>query len=116
MPSAITKPSATELTLVEPIDWLSEPERVARERVAKDEADELLHSFATHPQGKEITTPNTNQHGAGETQYLEGGQVITWINDRCHYTTDGPPDIFSSMHMTQKVCKDPPRDTSVSIR
>jgi hypothetical protein len=98
------------------VDWTSEAQRVAQERVAKGDPNDRFRSFLKHPQGIETPPIDTNHHAAGESQHYEGGEVITWLNDRCYYTSKGTPDPHSGMPTTQKVCKDPPRDTSVTIR
>jgi hypothetical protein len=48
-----------------------------------------------------------DQHEMGDTERAEGGQTVTWLNDKCHFTPRGPTAI--GIPDTKKVCKDPPK-------
>ena len=42
-------------------------------------------------------------HKAGDTEHFEGGEVITWVNERCYYSNRPGPMTFGGA--SQKVCK-----------
>jgi hypothetical protein len=42
-------------------------------------------------------------HKAGDTEHFDGGEVITWVNERCYYTNRPGPIGFGGT--SQKVCK-----------
>jgi hypothetical protein len=43
----------------------------------------------------------------GDSERAEGGELITWVDDKCYYTTHGVTTF--GMPQTRKVCKDPPQ-------
>jgi hypothetical protein len=46
-------------------------------------------------------------HLLGDDERAEGGEQITWVDDKCYYTTHGITTL--GMPQTSKVCKDPPK-------
>ncbi len=44
-------------------------------------------------------------HVLGDSEHAEGGELITWVDDKCYYTTHGITTF--GMPQTLKVCKDP---------
>jgi hypothetical protein len=95
------------LTLSAPIDWTNEAMLVARAAVARHVQTGSYRSLSTHPAGVDLPNPDPTQR-AGSSQSFEGGEVISWVDDRCFYTNHGwvPYQIIPP---AQKVCKDPPR-------
>jgi hypothetical protein len=43
----------------------------------------------------------------GDTEGAAGGRVITWVSDKCYWTTSGATT--AGIPQTTKVCKDPPK-------
>ena len=43
----------------------------------------------------------------GDDEHAEGGELITWANDKCYYTTHGITTF--GMPQSSMVCKDPPK-------
>jgi hypothetical protein len=43
----------------------------------------------------------------GDDERSAGGELITWVNDKCYYTTHGIATF--GLPQTSKVCKDPPK-------
>jgi hypothetical protein len=46
-------------------------------------------------------------HEFGDNERAEGGELITWVNDKCFYTTHGITTL--GLPQTRMVCKDPPK-------
>ena len=51
--------------------------------------------------------PLARDHQLGDSENSEGGELITWVDDKCYYTTHGITTF--GMPQTRKVCKDPPK-------
>jgi hypothetical protein len=98
--------SATKLFSA-PIDWASEAKSVALASAARQAQSKPYRSFSAHVMALAIPdSPATQRDGA--SQFFEGGEVISWVSDRCFYTNHGwePYQVVPSV---QKVCKDSPR-------
>lgn len=52
-------------------------------------------------------TPLARNHQLGDTEHAEGGELITWVNDKCYFTTHGVTTF--GLLQTSRVCKDPPK-------
>lgn len=52
-------------------------------------------------------TPLARDHQPGDSEHAEGGELITWVNDKCYFTTHGITTF--GLPQTSKVCKDPPK-------
>ena len=48
-----------------------------------------------------------DHHLPGDSEHAEGGELITWVDDKCFYTTHSITTF--GMPGTSKVCKDPPK-------
>ena len=46
-------------------------------------------------------------HQFGDDERAEGGELITWVDDKCYFTTHGITTF--GLPQTSKVCKDPPK-------
>jgi hypothetical protein len=46
-------------------------------------------------------------HQRNDIEHAEGGEIITWMNDKCFYTTHGISTL--GLPQTSMVCKDPPK-------
>jgi len=51
--------------------------------------------------------PLARDHLSGESEKADGGELITWVNDKCYFTTHGITTF--GMPQTSRVCKDPPK-------
>jgi hypothetical protein len=101
-------PSASPSSMLSgPIDWAEEAKRVARDHVQRQARAVEYRSFSAHERGVRLTDQDATQR-RDESQSFQGGEVITWINDRCFVTNRGwtPFDINPQ---SQVLCKDPPR-------
>jgi hypothetical protein len=100
--AAIDSPALRPSTAITvPPDWYAEGVRSA-------------HAFTDDPRGKPnpldskpqvLVLPDTSNlaHKAGDTEHFEGGEVITWINERCYYTQLPSAVYFGGT--SQRVCK-----------
>lgn len=94
------------------IDWDAEAEAVVRRKRDGEETERLRRNLAG-PSDSQLDWWRKNaplvrdHHDLGDTERAEGGEVITWLNDRCFYTTNGITTF--GMRQTSKVCKDPPK-------
>ena len=102
------------------VDWDAESRRIAGELVARQSAEEKLRKLdrppaglGPPPAGLGPPPPESSRPKAGDTQRFEGGEVITWINDRCYYTNQnfstpflaGAPVGSSDLRVQRPVCK-----------
>ena len=51
--------------------------------------------------------PPARDHLSGNGEKAEGGELITWMNDKCYFTTHGVTTL--GLPQTSGVCKDPPK-------
>jgi hypothetical protein len=83
---------------VPPIDWYAEGERVARNAGSPAAMVMPKSSLDSKPQVLSLPDSANLPHKLGDSEQFEGGDVITWINERCYYKSDplenmqgGPP-------------------------
>ena len=96
-------PEHSTAITVPPIDWYAEGARSARE-VFKDQLRETPEpSLDSKPQALVLPDRSNLPHKAGDTEHFEGGEVITWVNERCYYSNR--PSAISFGGASQKVCK-----------
>jgi hypothetical protein len=96
-------PELSTAITVPPIDWYAEGARSARE-VFKDQLRETPEpSLDSKPQALVLPDRSNLPHKAGDTEHFEGGEVITWVNERCYYSNR--PSAISFGGASQKVCK-----------
>ena len=94
------------------IDWDAETQAEARRRETNEETERQRRNLAG-PSAAQLEWWKQNapwvrdHHELGDTEGAAGGEVITWLNDRCFYTTKGITTF--GMPQTSKVCKDPPK-------
>jgi hypothetical protein len=94
------------------IDWNAEAEAEVRRKGASEETERQRRNLAG-PSASQLEWWQHNaplvrgHHELGDTEYAAGGEVITWLNDKCFYTTNGITTF--GMPQTSKVCKDPPK-------
>lgn len=81
--AALTLPTAPA------VDWESATRDAAR-RFADDQAGQEGHERSLNSRPRVLTLPDTSKRPprAGDTEHLEGGVVLTWLNERCYYKPD----------------------------
>jgi hypothetical protein len=110
VPDAAAEPS-NAITLPF-IDWDAEAQAEARRKEINEETERQRRNLAG-PSAAQLewwkhNAPSVrDHHELGDTERAAGGEVITWLNDRCFYTTKGIATF--GMPQTSKVCKDPPK-------
>lgn len=94
------------------IDWSAEAEAGAQREIDNDEAEKRRRNLAG-PSDSQLDWARNNaaivggHHKLGDSERAEGGEAITWENDKCYWTTHGVT--IYGMPQTSKVCKDPPK-------
>ena len=104
LPAASPAPALVRDTAISvpPIDWDAEGARSVGN--LKEEVKEKRGTaLDSKPQVLVLPDRSNLPPKAGDTQRFEGGQVITWINEVCHYTSRPGPMNFGGE--SRKVCK-----------
>jgi hypothetical protein len=107
-PDVATPEPSNAITL--PLDLSSDT--VARRQADKEENERRWRNLAG-PSESELEWSRNNvplvrdYHQLGDSERAEGGELITWVNDKCYFTTHGVTTF--GMPQTSKVCKDPPK-------
>ena len=87
-------------------DMRSDLGSVAREAVARQLERESLRQPGVAPKGMGPPPEPGSQHVAGDTEHREGGEVITWISDRCYYTNKPPPGPdLGPLRLNHPICR-----------
>ena len=95
-----------------PSDLSAHADAVAR-RQADEEENERRWRNLVGPSESQLEWSRNNvplvrdYHQLGDSARAEGGDLITWVNDKCYFTTHGITAY--GMPGTSKVCKDPPK-------
>jgi hypothetical protein len=115
-PDVVQPPSPMEpepnnaITL--PFDLSGEADAVARRQSDKEETERRWRNLAG-PSESQLEWSRNNAplirdyHQLGDDERAEGGELITWVSDKCYFTTHGLTTF--GMPQTSKVCKDPPK-------
>lgn len=109
LPPAIPQPS-NAITL--PLDLSADAAAAAARQSEKDEAERHWRNLAG-PSDSQLEWSRNNTplvreyHQPGDDESAEGGELISWVSDKCYYTTHGIATF--GMPQTSKVCKDPPK-------
>jgi hypothetical protein len=94
-----------------PFDLSSEADAAARRQSDKEENERRWRNLAGPSESQlewwRNNAPLARDHLAGDTEHAEGGELITWVNDKCYFTTHGITTF--GLPQTSKVCKDPPK-------
>jgi hypothetical protein len=94
-----------------PLDLRAEGEAAARRQADKKEDERRWRNLAGPSESQlewwRNNAPLAPDHPYGDSEHAEGGEIITWVDDKCYWTTHGiatfgPPQ-------SSKVCKDPPK-------
>ncbi len=94
------------------IDSGAEAEAAGKRKIENDEAERRRRNLAG-PSDSQLDWARSNaaivgeHHAVGDSERAEGGEAITWENDKCYWTTHGVT--IYGMPQTLKVCKDPPQ-------
>jgi hypothetical protein len=110
-PPEVAAPAANNAITL-PFDFSTDADSVARRQADKEENERRWRNLAGPSESQlEWSRNNTplvrDHHQLDDDERAEGGGLITWVNDKCYYTTQGVAT--SGMPQTTKVCKDPPK-------
>jgi hypothetical protein len=95
-----------------PLDLSTDADSAARRQADKEEKARGWRNLAG-PSNSQLEWWRNNTplirdyHQFGDDEHAEGGELITWANDKCYYTTHGLTTF--GMPQTGMVCKDPPK-------
>jgi hypothetical protein len=95
-----------------PFDFRTDADSVARRQADKEENERKWRNLAG-PSESQLEWSRNNvplirdYHQLGDDERAAGGELITWENDKCYYTTHAVTTF--GMPQTSKVCKDPPK-------
>ena len=111
LPASIVEPEpGNAITL--PFDLGAEADAAARRQSDKEESERHWRNLAG-PSDSQLEWSRNNvplvrgYHEFGDNERAEGGELITWVNDKCFYTTHGITTL--GLPQTRMVCKDPPK-------
>jgi hypothetical protein len=95
-----------------PLDLGTGADSVARRQADKEEVEKRWRNLAGPSESQLEWSKNNvplirDYHQSGDNERAEGGELITWVSDKCYYTTHGISTL--GMPQTSKVCKDPPK-------
>ncbi len=95
-----------------PLDLRTEADAAARRQANQEEDERRLRNLAGPAESQLEWSRNNvplirNYHQFGDDERAQGGELITWVNDKCYYTTQGVATF--GMPATSMVCKDPPK-------
>jgi hypothetical protein len=109
-PDTAAAESGNAITL--PLDLGTEADAAARRQSDKEETERRRRNLAG-PSDSQLEWWRNNvplirdYHQSGDSERAEGGELITWVNDKCFYTTHAISTF--GMPQTGMVCKDPPK-------
>jgi hypothetical protein len=93
------------------IDWDAEA-RASLRRKADDEETQRRRRNLAGPSESQLewwrdNAPLVRDQKSGDVEQAEGGELITWVDDKCYFTTHGITTL--GLPQTSQVCKDPPK-------
>ncbi len=109
-PAARRQSRATRLRL--PLDLSADADSIAR-RQAEEEGNERRRRNLAGLSDSQLEWSRNNvplvrdYHQRNDAERAEGGELITWMNDKCFYTNRGITTF--GLPQTSMVCKDPPK-------
>jgi hypothetical protein len=95
-----------------PFDLRLDANAAARRQSDKEESERRWRNLAG-PSESQLEWWRNNaplardRHLSGDGEHADGGELITWVDDKCYYTTHGITTF--GMPQTSMVCKDPPK-------
>ena len=110
--ASVVAPAPNKAITLPYVDWGAEVEAVRNQRLDSKEMESRMKNLAG-PSDAQLEWSRNNvplvhdHHELGDTKRVEGGEVITWENDKCYWTTKGITTF--GMPQTLRVCKDPPK-------
>ena len=110
-PSRATEPEPDNAITL-PLDLSTDAATVAQRQAEKENKERRWRNLAG-PSDSQLEWSRNNAplirdyHQWGDSERAEGGELITWANDKCFYTTHGIATF--GMPQTSMVCKDPPK-------
>ena len=107
-PQVVTPEPSNGITLSFDLKW--DADAAARRQADKEENERRWRNLAGPSESqlewwRDNITLVRNHHQLGDDERAEGGELITWVDDKCYYTTHGITTF--GMPQTSKVCKDP---------
>jgi hypothetical protein len=109
-PNVAAPEASNAITL--PLDLSDEADAAAR-RQSEKEGNERRRRNLAGPSDAQLEWSRNNvplirdYHQLNDTERAEGGELITWMNDKCFYTNHGITTF--GLPQTAMVCKDPPK-------
>ena len=108
-PPAVSLPEAPETSTAPSTipfdDMRADLGSIARDAVTRQLERESLRQPGVAPRGMG-PPPKQGSHAAGDSEYREGGEVITWINERCYYTNKPPPGPdLGPLRLNHPICR-----------
>jgi len=96
--TAITLPS---------VDWYAEGQRAARNAFPDNAKVKPETSLDSEPKAMELPDLSNRPHKRGDTEHFEGGETITWLDERCYVSNRPvpPPTMAGEFQMARPVCK-----------
>jgi hypothetical protein len=110
-PPNLTEPEPNNAITL-PLDLSDAADSAARRQADQEEAERRWRNLAG-PSESQLEWSRNNvplvrdYHQLGDDERAAGGELITWVNDKCYFTTHGITTF--GMPQTSKVCKDPPK-------
>jgi hypothetical protein len=110
-PSSIVAPEPDN-AITMPLDLSTDAAAVAQRQAEKESNERRWRNLAGASDSQLEWSRNNaplirDYHQWGDSERAEGGELITWVNDKCFYTTHGISTF--GMPQTGMVCKDPPK-------
>jgi len=94
-----------------PLDLSTDAGAAARRQSDQEESERRRRNLAGPSESQlewwRNNAPLARDHQVGDTEHAEGGEIITWMDDKCYLTTHGVTTF--GMPQTSQVCKDPPK-------
>lgn len=108
---APTPEQSTAIT-VPPIDWYAEGLRSARNAFPGEVREKPAPSLDSKPQALVLPDKSRQPHKYGDEEHLEGGEIITWMNETCYVSHrpaeggfGGLSDYSRAPHLKVWTCK-----------
>lgn len=110
-PSSAAQPEPDNAITL-PLDLSTDAAAVAQRQAEREGKEKRWRNLA-RPSDSQLEWSRNNvplirdYHQWGDSERAEGGELITWVNDKCFYTNHGISTF--GMPQTSMVCKDPPK-------
>jgi hypothetical protein len=110
LPVSVVEPEPNNAITL-PFDFSTDADAAARRQSDKEESERRRRNLAGPSESQlewwRNNTPLALDHQLGDTEHAEGGEIITWMDDKCYFTTHGITTF--GLPQTSQVCKDPPK-------